>query len=422
MTFIAWRLENVMYSCMLNEGRDLCDCIGTHEFCELMYESVFIGKCYGCRYVQYSVSMQNCDFCYDCRDCSSCFMCSGLRSKKYCFRNKQYSKEEYEKILSSYVLHTRSGWGSARKEFEEFISSCPRRFATLVNCVNCTGNDLIRAKHTRDSFFASFSEESRYVVNGTGFRDCYDCSGGGDTEYCYEAITPDQSYNNLFSIYAWKNKDVAYVENCHSCNNVFGCAGLKKGEYAIFNKRYPKEEYLRLKEEIIEQTKHAGEYGEFFPSSMSHFGYNETEAYILFPMEKDEALQKGFRWQDNLQHTIGKETLTQKSVPDSIHEVPDSILQEILACERCSRNYRIVKAELQFYKKIGVPIPWLCFFCRNNTRILARNPFKLWHRSCMCDKESHGHEGICQNEFETSYAPDRPEIVYCEKCYQQEVY
>ncbi|MES2023631.1 MAG: hypothetical protein V4439_03025 [Patescibacteria group bacterium] len=28
----------------------------------------------------------------------------------------------------------------------------------------------------------------------------------------------------------------------------------------------------------------------------------------------------------------------------------------------------------------------------------------------------------CNVEFETSYAPERPEIVYCEKCYQQEVY
>ncbi|MFZ1019649.1 MAG: hypothetical protein WAN61_01490 [Minisyncoccia bacterium] len=28
----------------------------------------------------------------------------------------------------------------------------------------------------------------------------------------------------------------------------------------------------------------------------------------------------------------------------------------------------------------------------------------------------------CAVEFETSYAPERPEIVYCEKCYQQEVY
>ncbi|KKP59766.1 MAG: hypothetical protein UR55_C0020G0001, partial [Candidatus Nomurabacteria bacterium GW2011_GWF1_34_20] len=52
--------------------------------------------------------------------------------------------------------------------------------------------------------------------------------------------------------------------------------------------------------------------------------------------------------------------------------------------------------------------------CRHYERLSQRNPMKLWHRSCM-------KEG-CTNEFETSYAPERSEIVYCEKCYQQEVY
>ena len=33
---------------------------------------------------------------------------------------------------------------------------------------------------------------------------------------------------------------------------------------------------------------------------------------------------------------------------------------------------------------------------------------------------SHGARH-CPNEFETSYAPDRAEIVYCESCYQVEV-
>ena len=54
---------------------------------------------------------------------------------------------------------------------------------------------------------------------------------------------------------------------------------------------------------------------------------------------------------------------------------------------------------------------------------------KLWHRTCMCkgtnDKGNtvdHGHDGKCLNEFETPYAPDRSEIIYCEKCYQKEVY
>ncbi|MBI5622130.1 DNA-directed RNA polymerase, partial [Candidatus Falkowbacteria bacterium] len=28
----------------------------------------------------------------------------------------------------------------------------------------------------------------------------------------------------------------------------------------------------------------------------------------------------------------------------------------------------------------------------------------------------------CTNEFETTYAPERPERVYCEECYQKEIY
>ncbi len=33
----------------------------------------------------------------------------------------------------------------------------------------------------------------------------------------------------------------------------------------------------------------------------------------------------------------------------------------------------------------------------------------------------HGVEK-CSVGFKTAYAPDRPEIVYCESCYKQEVY
>ena len=41
----------------------------------------------------------------------------------------------------------------------------------------------------------------------------------------------------------------------------------------------------------------------------------------------------------------------------------------------------------------------------------------------MCDKKNHLHgEEKCSAQFETSYSPDRPEIVYCENCYKQEVY
>ncbi|MFA6393122.1 MAG: hypothetical protein WCW54_03495, partial [Candidatus Paceibacterota bacterium] len=68
---------------------------------------------------------------------------------------------------------------------------------------------------------------------------------------------------------------------------------------------------------------------------------------------------------------------------------------------------------LELYKKLNLPLPHFCHNCRYYQRLNLENPRKLWHRKCM-------KEG-CSNEFETSYAPDRPEIVYCERCYQNEV-
>ena len=164
-------------------------------------------------------------------------------------------------------------------------------------------------------------------------------------------------------------------------------------------------------------------YGEFYPIELSPFGYNESCAMETNALNKDEALEKGYKWQDNIQRTTGKETLKPENIPDSIDDIDDSILEEILACMECKRNYKIVPNELIFYKKMKIPLPRKCFYCRHAARIARRNPFKLWHRTCMCEKEGHFHEaGSCVVEFETSYAPERPEIVYCEKCYQAEVY
>ncbi|MDI6883428.1 MAG: hypothetical protein QMC93_03140, partial [Patescibacteria group bacterium] len=66
-------------------------------------------------------------------------------------------------------------------------------------------------------------------------------------------------------------------------------------------------------------------------------------------------------------------------------------------------------------------------------RIKQRNPLKLWKRRCMCGgqasvngvykntiKHFHG-DNPCPNEFETTYSPDRKEIVYCEECYKREI-
>ena len=97
----------------------------------------------------------------------------------------------------------------------------------------------------------------------------------------------------------------------------------------------------------------------------------------------------------------------------------ENIINQVISCPnngdqmtQCTNAFKIVPAELQFYKQKNLPLPRLCPNFRHYERLKYRNPMRLYKRSC-----SNG----CGREFQTSYAPDRPEKVYCEQCYQAEV-
>jgi len=245
----------------------------------------------------------------------------------------------------------------------------------------------------------------------------------------YEAVDSGMNGSmNRFAVVGYTLMDTHYVFNCHSSSYLFGCSGLRNKKYCILNKQYSKEEYEELLPRIIEQMSTLPyvdtrgityRYGEFFPSEISPFAYNETIAFEHAPLIKDEVLELGFRWRDAV-HKDYKPTCEPEGLPDSISETPDTITKEVISCAHqadcnhgCSSAYRILPEELAFYRELNVPLPRLCPNCRYRERFAMRNPHKLWHRQCM-------KEG-CSNEFETSYAPDRPETVYCEQCYQQEV-
>ena len=127
-------------------------------------------------------------------------------------------------------------------------------------------------------------------------------------------------------------------------------------------------------------------------------------------------------------------------IPESSADADEKILEEIIGCahksecnEQCKGAFIITPQELSFYKSEKLPLPNLCFNCRAWQRIYRRKSPALYARKCDCaGKESirknyknislHLHqENECPNEFETSYAQERPEIVYCEACYNSEV-
>jgi hypothetical protein len=375
-------------------------------------------------------------------------MCVGLRNKKYCILNQQYSKEEYEARLEALKLESRASIEQYRKSFEEFALKFPRRYAQILKSVNTTGDVLINCKNTKDCYFNSGLENCRYITIGEGGKEVYDCVITGQLELCYEGVVPDHSHHCIGTIYSVRSREVFYSWNCPGTEHLIGCAGIKKGGRAILNTQYTEQEYEKLKKQIIEDMVRRGEWGEFFPESMTPFAYNETLAYDFEPLSREEVLAKGFRWREP--HTRDyKISLPPERVPNTVAEVDDSITSEIIGClhggtcnEKCTTAFRIVPDELRFYRAMNLPLPNLCPNCRHYQRVAKRSPMNLWHRRCQCagaprstfdagssnpeyrtsntSKHFHGNQP-CPNEFETTYAPTRPEIVYCEECYNSEV-
>lgn len=423
LMFGSTKCEDVINSELLYKCKNSIDCTNCNEI-ELSYQCINSKKCYRTIWGINCVGCNDCMFCFDCRNSNNCFLSTNLRTKSYFFLNKQYTKEEWRRKVEE-VLGSYKKMEEALSQFKEIIQKTAlHRYANFVQCVNSSGNDLFESKNALNCFDSSKLEDCKYVSYGEGIKDCYDCYAIVEkSELCYENLSSTSGAQSIDILGNWGENyrlhSSQYIASSHDC---IGCYGLRQKEYCILNKQYPKEEYEQLTEKIIEQMKKNNEYGEFFPIPLSPFGYNESLAFDYFPLSPEEALKRGYPWQEELSGIYGKETLKTEEIPDKIIEVKDTVINEVLRCETCKKNYRVVGKEFSFYRQLNIPIPRKCADCRYYYRLLFRNPRQLWHRSCMCEKGNHLHGGKCKMEFETSYAPNRPEIVYCEKCYQQEVY
>ena len=389
--------------------------------CEYMYESIDCHTSYRCFYSRNCVGCAECWLCYDCRNCSNCFGCMNQRNKQYMIFNTQYSKEEYEKQVAELTKDSNAITASAER-FERDKALLPHRFAFIDKSENCTGNYITKSRGALQSFDCEECENVRYMQINGYVKDSLDCSSVGKAELVYESVGVGlPATRSAFCGLSFPAiSELYYSLMCRNSEYSFGCISLKKNQYCILNKQYGKDEYDVLKAKIIEHMKHTREWGEFFPPQISPFGYNETVAQTYAPLQREQALAKGCHWQDAMPQRMGKETI--KDTPRSIDAISPGITKEILACEKCARNYKIISQELDFYKRMHLPLPRWCPSCRHENRLAVRGTsHMLYHRQCMCDWTGHDHSGRCVMEFETTYAPERLEHVFCEACYQKEV-
>jgi len=437
LVFAAGLNENIRYANKALECRDSQDFLQVGHT-ELGYEIVNCFDSYRLLFSMLSRSCTDSAFLYDCRNCNNCFGCTNLVGKSYCIFNQQYSKEEYQQKMKELDLGSFRKVEEIKKEFKNLYDRAIHRYANIVGSNNCSGNDINRSKNCHMCFdIFEDLEDSKYCITAMKSKELYDSMGSWKMNFSCENVDNNQGNNVACTITTYTSHEVRYCMSCHASSNLFGCIGLRNKEYCILNKQYTKEEFESLVPKIIASM--GDQYGSFFPMELSPFAYNETIAQEYFTVTKEDALAKGYRWLDpeTKNYNITKQAT---DLPDHIKDVDESIFNEVIGCahaarcnEQCTTAFKIIPQELQFYQRLNLPLPRLCPNCRHYNRLAQRTPLKLWHRRCECNgaksakreaqnSAQHPHGGEqCSNEFETSYAPERSEMVYCEQCYQSEV-
>lgn len=417
--------EDCAYGFYLNYCKSVLDSslAISSEWCYDVMHSYKNNRCVGCR-SQVTESL-NCAFLKDSMNCQNCFASANLRNKKYHIFNKPHSKEEYAEEMKKWDLGSYKKYEEARKLAEAHWNTLPPKPHMEDFNVNCTGSHVFQSKNCKDCFEVSGVEDSKFLLMlyAPPIKDCYDVSSwGNNLSRSYECCNVGEFSSDMkfcsesgINLYNAEYCKISYGGRHH-----FGCVSMKKGEYCILNKKYSKESFDELRIKIIEHMNKMPyvdkkgriyKYGEFFPTELSSFAYNETIAGNFFPLSKAEAESEGYRWSEPEARNY---SITKKpgELPDHIKDAGDDVLKETIACAECGKGYKITEMELSFLRNMNLPLPRRCPFCRINEK------FNQWVKNLrmiprICDK--------CGAAFTTNYTKEEAPYILCKQCYLKEV-
>lgn len=442
--------ENCAYGSFNMRSKDSLEMYFVEKM-ELCYEITDSADCYKVLFAQYVTNCSDSVFLYACNNCTNCLGCVNLKNKQYCILNQQYSKEEYEAKVKALDLGKRENLEAFRLEFETLKARQPHKYAAISNAEASSGDNLSHVKNCVHCFetYEGAEDCKNLFLAGWNLKDSRNADHvGHGAELVYDSLGTFGGCSNVrHSYFNMGSYDLWYSAMCKGSNNLFGCFGLRHKSFCIFNTQYSEKEYHELLPKIIQHMKdipYVGKdgytytFGDFLPVDFSPFSYNESVAQEYFPLTKEQATEGGFQWKD--MEVEGKAfTVRATDLPSHISETQDSILKQVIACEhggscleQCTKVFRIIPSELEFYRQSNLPIPRTCPNCRHYSRMKRRNPIKLWKDTCGCNGASskngqytngvsHFHEAnSCPNEFETTHAPEKARIVYCADCYNAE--
>ena len=415
LIFDSRRDEQCMYGKTFERCFDCMDCYKVFD-CETCYEC---NSCYSCTFSTYLLNSYNCAECHfssNLNGCKNCFGCVNLNNKQFYIFNEQYGEQEYAEEVDR--LRSMFSVQELFAKLFTFRATLPAKYMHERNTEDCSGDYLFECANVHDCYDCEYLQDSKYCgdikkLDAPNAR-LYDFTYfGGECEECYECVNCGYTLNRgIFCDNTWTCDNILYSRYSKSCSHLFGCFGLHQKQYCILNKQYTKVEYESLAAKLVEHMMQTDEWGEFFPVHFSQYGYNESVAQEFFPLSKEKVLNNGWNWKEHEEDLAYEKVVDAQQLPTSINNVPDDILNWAIKCKQTGRLFKLIKQELDFYRRMQLPVPHLHPDERHKRRLNMKNPRELIERSC-----SH-----CDLNLYTTYSSQNREKVLCNNCHKKEVY
>lgn len=283
-------------NCYLVSGTHYCEDVYYAQYCagltscmdcfdvdksELCYECFFCEKCYNCNFCAYLVGCFNCDFSYDLSNCQNCFLCSCIQNQEFCILNEKLTKEEYDQ-KKKFLLKNHSA-DELWKMLADLRQKIPQRAFFQKNCENCVGSDLRNSKNLFLCFNAKNAEDVSYGgtnINNVKTSVDIDNCASNMSEELYNSVGVTGGYSYVCCNVCWFSQNLYYCEHVFNSHDCFGCVGRNHAGYEILNKKYSKEEYAKRIEEIKNELKSDGMWGEMFIPAT--YPYADTIAALYY--------------------------------------------------------------------------------------------------------------------------------------------
>ncbi|MFA5947527.1 MAG: hypothetical protein WC806_00950 [Candidatus Gracilibacteria bacterium] len=181
-----------------------------------------------CNYTWFSSKLLYCD---SINACNSCFGCTGLNHKNYCILNKQYSKEEYEKLVPKIIEHMKKAeeWGQF---FPKQLSVFAYNETPAQDFFPLTKEEATKAgfrwrdedkKEYKKSTILNFPEN----INEVSESFCKEILACKTCEKNYKIIEPELQF--------YKQSSLPIPQNCPDCR--YKERALSRNPFTLFTRQ-----------------------------------------------------------------------------------------------------------------------------------------------------------------------------------------